>query len=262
MILTWRDAEDITGDLIYEIRRYQEEISSENLDKTELVAHVAPGICTYTDKPNTDVPLWYAIISIQNGKSVNFVIPWRNALGIPVKLSEGLSTNENQLEIPSISANENCEVPQSEQVRPSPLPLLNGKSFPVKKELSSSALSALNLILTPVQGELWEAPKREILAEDKADGEENSPSALKEIINGPFARGNWQEAEDELKRLSAAENTEGILKARIQFYMGECQYFQHNLNGAFLSFLVSSDFYYSESRQWILRIYKELTPVS
>ena len=262
VILTWSDAEDTAGNVIYEIRRYQDAINTENLDKTELVAHVAQGIRTYTDKPDKDSPLWYAVITIQDGKSVNFVIPWRNTLGIPVKLSDGLSTNENQLENPNHLNDDQYELPRTEQVRPFPLPQLKGKTFPEKRELSSAASYALSLILNPVQGKLWEAPKSEILAADITDNNGSSQSALKKIINGPFARGNWQEAEKELKILSATENPEGNIRARIQFYMGECQYFQNNLNGAFLSFLVSSDYYYSESRRWMLRIYKELTPVS
>ncbi|GEM_PF-3125277 len=256
VVLTWRDPAD-TNDMVFEIRRYSQPITAENLSRTDLVAHIAPGIRVFTDYPDVDNSWWYAVISIKNKRTINLIVPWRNTLGIPV-------TFKSKDEIQINTAISNPEEPQSPQpsIRPAPIPFLEGRGFPEKTSLSDDAAMALGRILSPEIGELWVSAEKEILKADYSDTGDKSQLVLKGILDGSFDRSDWPAAEAELLELSTTENLPKDMKARILFYKGECRYFQHNLEGAFLSFLVSSNYYYKESRRWMIRIYRDLTPVS
>ncbi len=235
VVLTWRDPAD-TENIIFEIRRYDREITVENLDSTELLAHVAPGIRTFTDNPDEHTSWWYAVISIRNDKAIKLIVPWRNTLGSPVTITPGEIQIDKSPVIPA--------------------------ALPQKMPLSDEAAAALLKILNPEQGKLWVAAESEILNADYSDSSDKYQAVLDGILDGSFAREDWPAAEAELLELSAVENLPKELKARILFYKGECLYFQHKLQEAFLSFLLSSDYYYTESRRWMIRIYRELTPVS
>ncbi len=256
VVLTWRDPADTEG-MVYEIHRYSRAITVENLNRTELVAHIAPGIRAFTDHPDEDTSWWYAIISIKDEKAINLIVPWRNALGIPVTIKP-----KDEIQINTAISAPNEPQRYNPPIRPAPLPFLEGRGFPDRTLLSAEAARALGNILSPETGELWVPAEREILKADYTDAGDKSQVVLKGILEGSFARGDWPAAEAELLELSAIKNLPKDLKARILFYKGECRYFQYNLQGAFLSFLVSSDYYYKESRRWMIRIYRDLTPVS
>lgn len=161
-------------------------------------------------------------------------------------------------------------------MRPAPLPLLrisrsfvDGRSIPeingelpVKKTLSAEASASLSAALDPNIGNIWLKPEPTILEVDKAFSENRRQLLLKEILEGSFSDELWKEAETELFSLSATNGMEGSTRARIQFYRGQCQYFLNDPYSAFLSFLAASDFYYLETRKWMLKIYSDLTPVS
>ena len=85
---------------------------------------------------------------------------------------------------------------------------------------------------------------------------------LREILEGSFAREDWQRAEAELSALSASGGAESELRSRIHFYRGQAFYFLDRPYMAFIAFLIAADHYYLESRTWMLRIYADLTPVS
>ena len=346
VILEWRDASE-TDNLIYEIHRYGEQITSSNLNETELIAHVSPGIRNYIDRPDAGMPWWYAVISVVNGKPVNIAIPWRNVLGSPVQLSEisreytetavlNLTAEvidgtvaikfqtegegiENQkiifriaenfdhavivgrssgkdvfiedqplpgilwsyavvdsrlfdtgcpdwqekavISLPVFISAKDADFSDITPVKPLPFPEFESTPLREKRTLSPEAYSGLKVVLSPAEGRIWIPPEPEILTIEHALNSKSSQSSLKKIIDGPFSRGDWDEAESELFKLSAANGLEKNMKARIRFYTGECRYFQNNLEEAFLSFLVSSEVYYAESRRWMMRIYEDLTPV-
>ena len=351
IILSWRDTPG-TADTIYEIRRSNTIITAENMIDTQVLVNIAPGIQTYTDRPEEDMPWWYAIISIRNGNYNKLLIPWRNTLGAPVTI-QAVTTdysltallhsliaevNEDSVILDFTADRPNREItifrstttmdapdvfdhavivgssiamygqmedsplpgiiwyyaavdselfesshsqwidkaafsepvslsysvktiPSGSHLRPSPLPLLRN-SFPEKKTLSSDAVSLLNTILNSDRGKLWIQGEAEILNIDRGITENRRQNNLKEILEDSFIREDWADAEQKLFDLSASNGLDKALKARILFYIGQCQYFQNNLQSAFLSFLVSSDHYYPESRRWMLLIYGDLIPVS
>ncbi len=351
VIISWRDVPD-TADTIFEIRRSNTIISAENMSETQRVVNIAPGIQTYTDRPADNLPWWYAIISIRNGKYINLLIPWRNTLGAPVTIQAVTKDYSHTALLHSLSAEVNGNsvildftadrpnreitifrstaamdnpdvfdhavtvgssiamygqmedsplpgiiwyyaavdsdlfesshsqwidkaafsepvslsysvetIPPGPHLRPSPLPLLRN-SFPEKKALSSEAVSLLNTILNSDPGKLWVQGEAEILNIDRGITENRRQIILKEILEDSFTREDWADAEQKLFDLSASNGLDKAQKARILFYVGQCQYFQNNLQSAFLSFLVSSDHYYPEARRWMLLIYEDLIPVS
>jgi hypothetical protein len=160
-------------------------------------------------------------------------------------------------------------------MRPAPLPLLritrstrDGRpipdmdgEIPSRLPMSSESVQALAKVLGPMEGRIWEAPKTDILAADQGNSENRRQQLLKEILVGKFSEGEWGVADAELFALSATNGMDDATKARIQYYRGQCAYFMNDLSSAFLSFLSASDYYYPQSRVWMLRIYRDITPV-
>lgn len=142
-----------------------------------------------------------------------------------------------------------------------PIPEIDGE-LPERKKLTASVISALAEVLDPIQGELWEEPNPVILDLDRGHSDDRLQCLLMDILNGSFEERKWETAESELFALSASNGIDGAMKARIQFYRGQCQYYLGDLQSAFLSFLYASDHYYPESRKWMLTIYDDITPVS
>jgi hypothetical protein len=103
VILTWKDAIG-TSDTNYEVHRHVDAITNENLDFTERIAIVAPGIETYTDRPSEGSLWWYAVFSVHDGEPVKIIIPWRNTVAVPVNISESSKHVDNAAEILSITS--------------------------------------------------------------------------------------------------------------------------------------------------------------
>lgn len=89
VVLSWIDAPE-SSETIYEIRRYDEEITSENLERTLKIAVVAPGIESFTDRPPKGITWWYAVATVKDGNLIKLTIPWRNTLGKPVTVHDEL----------------------------------------------------------------------------------------------------------------------------------------------------------------------------
>ena len=142
-----------------------------------------------------------------------------------------------------------------------PIPEIDGE-LPDRARLAPSVISALAEIIGPIQGELWIEPVPIVLDVDRGYSDDRLQGILLDILNGSFERREWEVADSELFALSASNGIDGAMKARIQFYRGQCQYFRGDLQSAFLSFLYASDLYYPESRKWMLTIYDDITPVS
>jgi hypothetical protein len=366
VILSWKDAIG-SSNSNYEIHRHVEVITDENVDITEKIAVIAPGIETYTDRPTEGSLWWYAVMTVHDGEPVKIIIPWRNTVAGPVGIVDSSAIFDDAAEILSITSElagpmvrihfisdlpdrdvtvfrSTTPVMEKESLdhaiivgsgtarngkledfpmldipwyytavdtelfesgnpnwhqkagfsdpiilsgtgfdgtgttsmRPAPLPILritrsvnDGRQIPqidgvlpVKTELSKEALSALAAALNPDQGTLWVKPEPVILEIDRGSSDERRQLLLKEILESSFNDKKWAESETELFALSATNGLDGAEKARILFYSGQCQYFQDNLPSAFLSFLLASDHYYVESRDWMLMIYGDLIPVS
>ncbi len=103
VILTWKDAIG-SSDSNYEIHRHVEVITNENLDITEKLAVIAPGIETYTDRPSEDSTWWYAVVTVHDGEPVKIIIPWRNTVALPVNISQNSRFFDDAAEIQSITS--------------------------------------------------------------------------------------------------------------------------------------------------------------
>ena len=366
VILTWRDAPGGDGDAVYQIRRYHQAIDSSNLDISSIIAVVAPGIRTYTDRPEPGIDWWYAVVTVLDGEPLNILIPWRNSLGSSVivqsatqeirnaakvlTLDAGIEDSSVSLRYTADSRDREIMILRSSSdfdeagsidhavvagsgtemtgeitdeplpgltwyyaaldkallsagtddwrdfaafsgptiipvtgaggtaltsMRPAPLPLLritrstrDGRpipdmdgEIPTRLPMSSESVQALAKVLGPMEGRIWMAPEPDILDADQGNSENRRQQLLKEILDGKFSEGDWGAADTELFALSAANGMDDATRARIQYYRGQCAYFMNDLSSAFLSFLSASDYYYPESRIWMLRIYRDITPV-
>lgn len=167
---------------------------------------------------------------------------------------------------------------ESAVIRPIPLPGLrisrgftDGRpimeidgELPYRRELSEQAARTIADLIGPPAPAAAEKTKHKgmILEADRGFSNRRGPRNLREILEGSFARGNWEKVEKELFALSVSSGAESELRSRIHFYRGQAFYFLDQPYRAFIAFLIAADHYYFESRTWILRIYDDLTPVS
>ncbi len=84
IILTWNDAEDITGENY--IYRYSEEISAKNFDDVNLIGIVEYGIGSFVDKPPTTNPYYYAVLINGDDNLFEIFIPFRNKTIISINI--------------------------------------------------------------------------------------------------------------------------------------------------------------------------------
>lgn len=144
-----------------------------------------------------------------------------------------------------------------------PITEIDGE-LPYRRELSEQAARTIADLIGPAAPAAAKKTKLKgiILEVDQGFPSRRGRRNLREILEGSFAREDWQRAEEELSALSASGGAESELRSRIHFYRGQAFYFLDRPYMAFIAFLIAADHYYLESRTWMLRIYADLTPVS
>jgi len=223
-----------------------------------LAAIIEQGSGPYRDYPVPGVDYYYAII------------PEKDLVGGSVKLEPGANSTltmttiqpgSYRVGLPSASATS----------RSMPLPyLVLTKGFedarpvgvddptPTAKPLAAETEKAIaTMAATHASTTKAARPQITMYPEDlqtKGGGEEY---ALRTIVAGPMAQGNYVEAAKEFTlylSLPRSEKNAG----RARFYKGQCQAMSGMYREAFFDFLQSQDSYYIESSAWIDYILEEL----
>ncbi|OQX29562.1 MAG: hypothetical protein B0D92_03060 [Spirochaeta sp. LUC14_002_19_P3] len=226
--------------------------SLDKLDYAKEIGRARGKVIRYKDVPTPQVPYIYAAVDAEL-----FDTAYPYLLNF-TKIS------------PSITANYKVNSSQS-SIRSSPLPKLRlpdelnaaRSELPQRFPLSNDARRVITSILSTsdfneLGEEFQEEPKPMILPVDRGESLNQRQETLRGILEGPFTSGDWQSAETKLFSLLSSNGIEADIRSRVLFYRGQALYFLKRYEEAFLAFTVSSQDYYSESRQWILILYKNM----
>jgi hypothetical protein len=74
--------------------------------------------------------------------------------------------------------------------------------------------------------------------------------ALRAIVQGPFAKGEWETCRQELDRYLSSHHSV-ISEARARFYRGQCLYFSRAYREAFYEFLLIKNYFPVEAGEWL-----------
>ena len=203
-----------------------------------VVSSISEDISHYTDYPIPGVPYYYAIIDEDAIHTGN------------VTFTAGTNTNEIPMEA---AANTGTNRRAGLTVlRPMPLPYLNpSRTIGMPKYSFSAATEGI------ISELVNSAPKRKITEhapyvfrsdfESISSGEEYT---LKQLLEESLIPGKWDHLIQSLQKfLSIRRSAETT--ARVHFYLGEAYYFTGDYQQALLEFLLSRDYYYNQSGEWI-----------
>jgi hypothetical protein len=197
----------------------------------------------YMDYPVPGIPYYYALITEDELFSGDMEIqPGTNATRDPVEIPSGYrvglrsSPDIRSIPLPLISVNR--LFPEGTE-SPAPVPL-----SPRAEQAVSGIKPSEDFSKTP-----FKAPRafKDDLEIPSGGGEEYM---LKNIVQGPFLRRNWEEARENLTeflslpRSSSAEN-------RARFYLGQSYYYSGSYREAFFEFLLIRDVFPAESGEWV-----------
>ena len=213
-------------------------------------------VSPFTDFPVPGIPYYYAVIAEEDLiRGIVEIIPGQNASQRPAVAGGAGSDSRNRNPPVRSEAEEpllNIRAMPLPQVSVhTALPGMNTQTEPsAPMELSSQASKAL--------GDIPERPRSEIPLKSPrvfARDMENSPAggeayALSRIARGSFFVKKWDAAREELISFLSLPRLPDI-KARAQFYLGQCYYFQARPREALFEFLAIQDRYPEEAIEWI-----------
>jgi hypothetical protein len=200
----------------------------------------------FADYPVPGIPYYYAVIFEEELRRGNVgIYPGYNATIRAVELQA-----------------ERVGLPQAAELRPLPLPLMSLNyavpgidNFselrnPIPLGLNAAkALGSLRRVQPP------DAPSRasRAFSQDLETGTQGVTAenlALRTIVQGPFARGDWETSRRDLDRYLSGHRSV-ISEARARFYRGQCLYFTGACQEAFYEFLLVRNYFPVEVNEWM-----------
>ncbi|MDR3174713.1 MAG: hypothetical protein LBU19_10720 [Treponema sp.] len=201
----------------------------------------------FTDYPVPGIPYYYAVIFEDELRRGNVgIYPGYNAAIKPVEVRA-----------------ERVGLPRAAELRPLPLPLMSLNyavpgidNFPELRNpipLGLNAAKALGSLIrsreTPVPPvRASRAFSQDMETENRGIPAENL--ALRAIVQGPFARGDWETSRRDLDRYLSGHHSV-ISEARARFYRGQCLYFSGAWREAFYEFLLIRNYFPVEVNEWL-----------
>jgi hypothetical protein len=199
-----------------------------------------------TDYPVPGIPYYYAVIFEDELTRGNVgIYPGRNASVIPVEIRA-----------------DRVGLPKAAELRSMPLPLISLNyavpgidSFSELRTpipLSLNAAKAMGTLRRPAAaagvkrtsrafGQDLETETYEVSGEDRV---------LRGIVQGSFAKGQWEEAGEELNRYLSIHRS-AIAEARARYYRGQVLYFLGSYRPAFFEFLLVRNYFPVEANEWM-----------
>ncbi|GMO56378.1 MAG: hypothetical protein Ta2A_01540 [Treponemataceae bacterium] len=254
--LTWDPPEyfnpgnPIVGYNIYRDKTMIKTTVSLSLEK--LVASVQPTELSYTDTVDYESTYYYAVIVVTRNYAFNLVTLGSNSV------INGTSTMQHML-----SKNLDARSPLGTNItsRSLGLPFLGSGNSPetaveIPDDIDRFSVNSA-LTLTHIGSYLNLRSPSILQVDTLAADTENDVDAthLNTILKNYFAVGKFPEAHrqfDELLRVAKSET----IKARIHFYMGQCEYYLGNFSLSVQSFLAAKYLYPIEAYDWINTVLK------
>lgn len=153
-------------------------------------------------------------------------------------------------------------------IRSMPLPLLSldsgdsdsmlGAPPPaVPAQLSAAASKAVAALLAGVAERKLPERKPRAFPQDLETPAGGDEYVLRSIVQGPFAKKDWDESARQIARYLSLSRTPKS-EARARYYLGQAYYFSGKYPDALFEFLLAQSQYYAESQDWINAILPRL----
>jgi hypothetical protein len=230
--------------------------SEAQLSLSNIVKSLKSSETSVTDYPVPGIPYYYALVDEKLLES-----------GVVV-LAAGESASREYVEIPLSKEEKPLFMParsSAPAARPMPLPyfLLSreiGTGRPLSSQdpfglpgmvgISPETKQAVKEILTKAPPLPAPVLQPRILDMDKALGTSKEEYTLRTILDGPFERRNWVEAEKQLSNFLSIHLSEEI-RIRAYYYRAQTLFFQDRQAESFMEFLLASRSFYPEVRPWL-----------
>jgi hypothetical protein len=202
----------------------------------------------FVDYPVPGIPYYYTIIYEEDLSQGNIHIEpgintTRNPVEIPLQLSgqQGLGTRNDlrSMPLPIISTSNLVSGINNLPELPTPIPL---------SAEAAKAASDITGEYAKSREQFKKYPKA--FAEDMNAEVGSGDYALQAIVQGSFAKRDWQSTKDELLQyLSIPRSAEA--EARARFYLGQSYYFTAKPQDALFEFLLVQNSYEKEADEWV-----------
>ena len=201
----------------------------------------------FTDYPVPGIPYYYAVIFEDELRRGN------------VGIYPGYNATTRAVEIQA----ERVGLPRAAELRSLPLPLMSLNyavpgidNFSELKNPIPLGLNAAKALGSLRRGkETPDPPSRasRAFSQDLETDKRGVPAenlALRVIVQGPFAKGDWEASRRELDRYLSGHHSV-ISEARARFYRGQCLYFSGAWREAFYEFLLVKSYFPVEISEWL-----------
>jgi hypothetical protein len=170
-----------------------------------------------------------------------------------IEIQPGRNSTINAVEISGRASETTTDI------RSMPLPSLSGfnppaannfySNLPSPAPLREETARALNPVQRP-QTSLPPSKRPRVFARDMEASTEGEEAILRNIVQGSFARREWQSAGDDLLTyLSQPRST--AVEARARFYLGQAYYYSGKNREALIEFLFIQSRHPNEANEWI-----------
>jgi hypothetical protein len=201
----------------------------------------------FTDYPVPGIPYYYAVIFEDELR--------RGNVGIYPGYNAAIRAVEMQAE--------RVGLPKAAELRPLPLPLMSLNyavpgidSFSELKSplpLGPNAARALGSLIRGKETPALPSRASRAFSQDMEIGNRGVPAenlALRAIVQGSFAKGEWETSRQELDHYLSSPHSV-ISEARARFYRGQCLYFSGAWREAFYEFLLIRNYFPVEIKEWL-----------
>jgi hypothetical protein len=201
----------------------------------------------FVDYPVPGIPYYYAVIFEDELRRGNVgIYPGYNAAIQAVELRA-----------------ERVGLPRAVELRPLPLPLIslnyavpgidNFSELRNPIPLGLNAAKALGSLRLPPKARTLPSRASRAFSQDLETETRGIPAEnliLRAIVQGPFAKGDWETSRLELDRYLSSHHSV-ISEARARFYRGQCLYFSGACREAFYEFLLIRNYFPVEANDWL-----------
>ena len=218
-------------------------------------AAVAPVI----DYPVPGIGYFYALVPEEDLRSGRIeLVPGTNATTVPVEVPPG----RYRVGLPG----------PPHDIRSMPLPLISldaampggavGPQPPANPiKLSAAAGKAVADLLGPVRPAKHPDRRPRAFPQDLETPLGGEEYALRSIVQGAFAKRDWDESARQIARYLSLSRTPAT-EARAHYYLGQSYFFSGRYSEALFEFLLVQSQYHAEGQEWIDAILPRLTAVS
>ena len=223
------------------------------------IATISGSKAVFADYPIPGVDYYYSAIDSILIKSGNFTI------------EEDKNTTGKAVKIPLNTA-VRVGLPKTASSRANPLPLLSiskgyksGKdlspsfidTMPQYKSVSKKTEAIINEVTEKIKISSTEDLRPVILKENRSPEKGSEDELLLNILKEDFETYNYSKARERLLEFQKIERSKDI-DASVHFYLGQIYYFLRQYNKAFVEFVFSEEYFFTETLPWKNDAYKKL----